>query len=858
MKQKLLLKTMLLLFALIARSTSSWADGPDLSSMVWSTPIVNENFNSATAAMATATKNPGVTNYTAMGEFNCIYNNNTSNKYGIEDNTTLSSKALKLYAGSGSPVIAAISGKSFATKGAYSFKITKASKACIGLYNETISGTALGHAKATAFLQNNAGSLSISSGSAWVSVGSFTSTDVLDICVIYNSTNSAATYGDGVSLAAKTAHIYVNGSCVMNAASPKAFSIPGVAALGFRVYPTTTSGNVAIVDDVKIYDALPTVPAYTITAAVNDADMGSAALTGSATITATPNDGYRVKAGAAGYTVSSGTATVTNNGDNTFSVVPSSDCTITINFEAIPTHKVNVTAPSGGTITIKDGDDVVASGSDVREGKVLTIIAAAGGGKVFDSWSVTGASPASTTTTTTTFTMGDSDVTIAATFNDATTHPIHWSVNGSVIKTDNVVENEDISFDAPVSGVPAGYAFKGWSEATIVTPQAVAPTYVISAKSTAEKTYYAVMAVEIPGKTDELDRALTGISDGGGYGEWSGKTATSDAVYAGNSAGANNAIQLRSKNDESGIITTTSGGNVKKVTITWNSNTVAGRQLDVYGKNSAYSAASDLYGEGKGTLLGSIVKGTSTELLISGDYAYIGLRSNADAMYLDKITIEWGTNVNFCTTVPTATVSINAACTDGEGKYYGTYSNSKAFVVPADLTVSEISVVDSKLAITNYDEGDIVPANTGVMVSSTTSGDHAITLAAGGTSVLGANNMLHPSGDAGIMKADMRMAYPMGTKFYRLTMHNGTQLGFYWGEAGGDAFNLAANKAYLAVPPTTSAPTFFELGGDATGINAVNGSEFMVNGEYYNLAGQRVAQPTKGLYIVNGKKVVIK
>ena len=49
-------------------------------------------------------------------------------------------------------------------------------------------------------------------------------------------------------------------------------------------------------------------------------------------------------------------------------------------------------------------------------------------------------------------------------------------------------------------------------------------------------------------------------------------------------------------------------------------------------------------------------------------------------------------------------------------------------------------------------------------------------------------------------------------------------------------------------------------GGEATGINAVNGSEFMINGsDIYNLAGQRVAQPTqKGLYIVNGKKVVIK
>jgi hypothetical protein len=46
------------------------------------------------------------------------------------------------------------------------------------------------------------------------------------------------------------------------------------------------------------------------------------------------------------------------------------------------------------------------------------------------------------------------------------------------------------------------------------------------------------------------------------------------------------------------------------------------------------------------------------------------------------------------------------------------------------------------------------------------------------------------------------------------------------------------------------------FGGEATGIEAVKTTK--ANGEYYNLAGQRVAQPTKGLYIVNGKKVVIK
>jgi hypothetical protein len=46
---------------------------------------------------------------------------------------------------------------------------------------------------------------------------------------------------------------------------------------------------------------------------------------------------------------------------------------------------------------------------------------------------------------------------------------------------------------------------------------------------------------------------------------------------------------------------------------------------------------------------------------------------------------------------------------------------------------------------------------------------------------------------------------------------------------------------------------------DATGIaNVAKSQEQTANSQYFNLAGQRVAQPTKGLYIVNGKKVIVK
>ena len=140
--------------------------------------------------------------------------------------------------------------------------------------------------------------------------------------------------------------------------------------------------------------------------------------------------------------------------------------------------------------------------------------------------------------------------------------------------------------------------------------------------------------------TDTLTRATTGIT-GTSYTSWSGKTGDSGAVYAGQSAGGNESIQLRSDKSNSGIVTTASGGFARKVTVEWNSNTANGRTLDIYGSNTAYTNPTQLYNTPVGTKLGSIKKGTSTELEITGDYAYIGMRSYSGAMYITEIKIEW-------------------------------------------------------------------------------------------------------------------------------------------------------------------------------------------------------------------------
>lgn len=139
--------------------------------------------------------------------------------------------------------------------------------------------------------------------------------------------------------------------------------------------------------------------------------------------------------------------------------------------------------------------------------------------------------------------------------------------------------------------------------------------------------------------TDSLNFSNIGIS-GTSYTDWSNKSFDSLAKYVGNSAGSNDSIQLRSSSN-SGIVQTTTGGKVKKITVSWNSNTADGRTLDIYGKNTAYSAPSDLYNAStRGTKIGSIVYGTSTELTIATDYEYIGIRSNSNALYLDSVEIE--------------------------------------------------------------------------------------------------------------------------------------------------------------------------------------------------------------------------
>ena len=84
-----------------------------------------------------------------------------------------------------------------------------------------------------------------------------------------------------------------------------------------------------------------------------------------------------------------------------------------------------------------------------------------------------------------------------------------------------------------------------------------------------------------------------------------------------------------------------------------------------------------------------------------------------------------------------------------------------------------------------------------------------------------------------------------------------------------DSFTSAAGKAYLQLTAAQASNArsirFLFNNDDITGVNEVNMEnddkvsikKSDLKGVYYTLYGQRVENPTKGIYIVNGKKVVI-
>ena len=201
--------------------------------------------------------------------------------------------------------------------------------------------------------------------------------------------------------------------------------------------------------------------------------------------------------------------------------------------------------------------------------------------------------------------------------------------------------------------------------------------------------------------------------------------------------------------------------------------------------------------------------------------------AKSNGLYLNTGTYTY-TSVDI---VYTPTVTISSAG-------YATFG----YPVALDLTGIEAytAAVSGDKVVLSSVKGKKIPANTGIILEG--SGDVTISLTTEATDDITGNELLVSDGT---VTGD-------GT-IYVLGQNSEGKVGFGLLKTG-DV--LAAGKAYLIVTGSDS-PSFIDIDDNVTGIQQVKGSMSQVE-SYYNLNGQRVAQPTKGVYIVNGKKIIIK
>jgi hypothetical protein len=181
--------------------------------------------------------------------------------------------------------------------------------------------------------------------------------------------------------------------------------------------------------------------------------------------------------------------------------------------------------------------------------------------------------------------------------------------------------------------------------------------------------------------------------------------------------------------------------------------------------------------------------------------------------------------------------------------YATLYYSDKAVVVSPELTAKTYKVENDKmLESKTYLPGDVIPAATGVVFKGNE-----------GVYSLEVTNVQGEADGENMLKGFDEDALTVGDGlFYKLSTYEGKDVGFYWGAENGAAFISKAHKAYLVAPSSVLAKGFAL---DWTsGVETIQSSATTNHLVVYTLGGQRMQQATlpKGIYIINGKKMVVR
>ncbi len=175
---------------------------------------------------------------------------------------------------------------------------------------------------------------------------------------------------------------------------------------------------------------------------------------------------------------------------------------------------------------------------------------------------------------------------------------------------------------------------------------------------------------------------------------------------------------------------------------------------------------------------------------------------------------------------------------------FASFSSTVEYPVPNDVSVYKAKVSGEYVVLTKVNT-ESIPANTGVILKKNADNENTAT---GADTSFDGNELIPTSVEA-------NATVPTDGTYYALVAGEAT-----FGVLKGGII-LSSNKAYIKAPETASeAKTILSIkfGDDTTGINAAKVKTAEADNAYYTLQGVKTMKPAKGLYIHNGKKVIVK
>lgn len=458
-----------------------------------------------------------------------------------------------------------------------------------------------------------------------------------------------------------------------------------------------------------------------------------------------------------------------------------------------------------------------------------------------------------------TITAGELTKTVDVKLTVAKKSIVTWNVNGKDYTEGNptteVVDGEKVKFLPAAPASIGGLVFAGWTNET-VTSQETAPAVLFTSATdapavTSDVTYYAVFACQ-SGSMKWKKVSLANVDEG----IYALITPDGHAFNGGINNGHGQATADAFVFDKSGVAASAPEGTLE-ITLSAKDGGYTMFNTDkgyLYAKEASPGSLAWQSTESSNWLY------KSNNWIYSGNNAYLRSYNNTFRTYkgASNKTISFVKKVsavsysNYTTTVETNSLTLRAY--DGKN-YFATFSSDKA-VKFVDATVYAVGVNDDRLILTEV-ESKQVPANTGVLLKSAST---EATYSVIGSAPAIENNLLCASVEEGQTTA--ADGTTEGYSFFKLSYNQAGEnekLGFYWAKENGAPFVSKAGLAYLAVKTVdVAAVKGFSLFDMETGISKVTGSAAAGNGVIYDLQGRRVERAVRGLYIVNGRKVMVK